>query len=52
MSTTMPKFVNSPYFVEEPDNWHLKEGAPEEIKKEFEDYMKQDREAKKMGIDV
>ena len=35
-----PKFWDSPYFVPEPDNWHLKEGAPEDVKKEFEEYMK------------
>lgn len=40
--TTMekPRFIDSPYFVMEMDNWHLKEGAPEEVKKEFEQYMK------------
>jgi hypothetical protein len=35
-----PQFVNSPYFVDEPDNWHLKDGAPEEVKKEFEEFMR------------
>jgi len=34
-----PKFINSPYFVAELDNWHLKEGAPEDVKKEFDEYM-------------
>jgi hypothetical protein len=23
----------------EPDNWHLKEGAPEDVRKEFEEFM-------------
>ena len=36
MSSVKMNFVNSEYFVPEQDNWHLKEGAPEEIKKEFE----------------
>jgi hypothetical protein len=36
----MPEFMNSPFFVEEPDNWHLKPGAPEEVVKEFEEFMK------------
>ena len=36
----MPDFFTSPYFVPEPDNWHLKDGAPEEVRKEFEEYMK------------
>lgn len=35
----MPNFFTSPYFVMEPDNWHLKEGAPEEVKKEFAEFM-------------
>lgn len=36
----MPKFFESPYFVDEPGNWHLKSGAPEDVKKEFDEYMK------------
>ena len=36
----MPKFVDSPYFVDEPGNWHLKDGAPEEVVKEFNAFMK------------
>jgi len=35
-----PYFMDSPYFVPEPDNWHLKPDAPEDVKKEFEEYMK------------
>ena len=35
----MPNFFTSEFFVKEPDNWHLKEDAPEEIKKEFEEFM-------------
>ena len=37
----MPKFFTSEYFVPEPDNWHLKEGAPPEVVEEFEAYMKE-----------
>ena len=37
-----PKFYDSPYFVDEPGNWHLKPGAPEEVVKEFNEYMKDD----------
>ena len=40
MSQSMPSFWDSPYFVPEPDNWHLTEDAPEELKKEFAEYMK------------
>lgn len=46
----MPKFMKSEYFVDEVDNWHLKDGAPEEVKKEFDEYMKRDQEAKEKGI--
>lgn len=38
----MPKFYDSPYFVDEPGNWHLKPGAPEDVVKEFNEYMKAD----------
>jgi small-conductance mechanosensitive channel len=37
---TQYKFFSSLYFVPEPDNWHIKDDAPEEIKKEFEEAMK------------
>lgn len=36
----MPDFFTSEWFVSEPDNWHLKEGAPPELAEEFEAYMK------------
>lgn len=36
-----PKFLDSPYFVDEVDNWHLLPGAPEDVVKEFEEYMKE-----------
>jgi hypothetical protein len=40
--TTMPtpKFLDSPYFVMEPGNWHLKPGAPKATVDEFERFMK------------
>ncbi len=41
MSQPRPSFFDSPYFVEEYGNWHLKDDAPEELKKEFELYMKE-----------
>lgn len=37
-----PRFMDSPFFVMEEDNWHLKEGAPEDVVKEFSDYMNGD----------
>lgn len=44
MSQGIPPFWDSPYFVPEPDNWHLTEDAPEEVRKEFEKYMKAESE--------
>lgn len=44
MSQALPSFWDSPYFVPEPDNWHLKEDAPEELKRGFEEYMKVEEE--------
>ena len=43
MSIEKPDFYDSPFFVAEPGNWHLKPGAPKEIKKEFEKLMKNDK---------
>lgn len=39
MITSEPKFINSPFFIEEKGNWHLKPNAPEEIVQEFNEYM-------------
>lgn len=47
-----PDFVNSPYFVGEMDNWHLKPGAPEEVQKEFDEWKKAEEDAEKRGIDI
>lgn len=47
----MPKFLDSPYFVDEPGNWHLKPGAPEEVVKEFNAYMKGDLNSPESSID-
>lgn len=48
----VPKFYDSPYFVDEPGNWHLKPGAPEDIKKEFEAYMKADSDNAEIDIEI
>ena len=50
MSVQKPKFVDSPYFVPEEDNWHLKPDAPPEVVKEFEEFMKQYKELEEKGI--
>ena len=39
MFTAYPKFMDSPYFVDEPGNWHLKPGAPPEVVEEFNKFM-------------
>ncbi|CRK83717.1 hypothetical protein [Neobacillus massiliamazoniensis] len=39
MPRIRPEFTKSPYFVEEPGNWHLKTGAPKELQIEFENFM-------------
>ena len=41
MSQPRPSFFDSPYFSTKYGNWHLKDDAPEELKKEFEEYMKE-----------
>lgn len=50
MSTAKPNFVDSPYFVPEQDNWHLKDGAPEEVVEEFEEYMRYSKECEEKGV--
>ena len=52
MSVTKPNFVDSPYFVDEEDNWHLKDGAPEDVKKEFEEYMEYSKKMEEEGVDI
>lgn len=34
-----PDFIDSPFFIEDPGNWHLKPGAPADVVKEFEEFM-------------
>ena len=43
MIGSKPKFMDSPDFVMEFGNWHLKDGAPADVVKEFNDYMNQDK---------
>ncbi|WP_042355440.1 hypothetical protein [Bacillus rubiinfantis] len=40
MPRIRPEFTKSPFFVAEPGNWHLKPGAPEKLKNELENYLK------------
>lgn len=39
MPRMRPNFTESPYFVDEPGNWHLKPGAPKELQIELEQYL-------------
>ena len=39
MTGTVPNFINSPFFVREPGNWHLQSGAPKEVVREFDEFM-------------
>lgn len=50
MSTAKLNFADSPYFIPEEDNWHLKEGAPEETVEEFEKYMRYSDEMEEKGV--
>ena len=50
MSVKAPKFIDSKYFVDEPDNWHLKPGAPVDVQKEFDAWMAEQQEANDKGI--
>ena len=52
MSVQKPKFIDSPYFVDEEDNWHLKEGAPPEVIQEFEEFMKYYRDMEEKGVAI
>lgn len=48
----MPGFFTSEYFVPEPDNWHLKDDAPQELKDEFEKWMQEhDSEKNRTFVD-
>lgn len=50
MSMQAPNFINSPYFVVDDTGWHLKEGAPEQVVKEFNEYMKAYQQAAERGV--
>lgn len=39
MSRARPDFIDSEYFYIDDAGWHLRDGAPEDAKKEFEEYM-------------
>lgn len=39
MPRIRPEFTKSPYFVDEPGNWHLNPGAPKDLQTELENYL-------------
>ncbi|WP_066313561.1 hypothetical protein [Bacillus sp. FJAT-29814] len=39
MPRIRPDFTKSPFFVDEPGNWHLRPGAPKELQIELENYL-------------
>lgn len=45
-----PGFVDSPYFVPEQDNWHLLPDAPDAVKKEFEEFIEEQKEQNEKGV--
>lgn len=50
MSTTKLKFTDSPYFYVDENGWNIREDAPEEVKKEFEEYMEYSKKLQEEGI--
>lgn len=52
MSIIRPDFLDSEFFIEDENgNWSLLPGAPEEVVKEFDEYMEQEKENIKLGRD-
>lgn len=46
-----PGFIDSPYFYADLEGWHLKPGAPKEVKDEFDEYMAAYNQAQKAGTE-
>lgn len=44
MTFDRPNFIDSEFFVGEVNNWHLKPDAPEDVKKEFLEFMESMKE--------
>lgn len=45
-----PGFVKDPHFYIDDDGFHLRDGAPPDIVREFEEFMKTQREAEEQGV--
>ena len=45
-----PEFIDSPFFYTDDEGFHLKDGAPPEVVKEFNEFMEEYEEAEKRGV--
>jgi hypothetical protein len=45
-----PEFITSEYAYSDKDGWHLRDDAPEELKKELEEWNRKIEEAKLHGV--
>ena len=45
----MPRFVSDGWLKENADTWELKEGAPDNIKQEFDEFMRESQKALSEG---
>lgn len=50
----MPSFIDSPFFrIEDGEDetaWVLDEGAPDDVRREYDEYMRQAREDEARGV--
>lgn len=49
MSVQAPKFSIDPHFYVDDDGFHLMPGAPDEIQKEFDEFMEEYRKQEEEG---
>lgn len=52
MSVVRPKFLDSGYVEITDDGWRLKDDAPDEVRREFEEQLEYERMLEEMGVDV
>lgn len=51
-NTIAPKFISTPYFYIDDDGWHLTPDAPEEVVREFEEFMKEYEDKIEQGVAI
>jgi len=49
MPRIRPEFTKSPYFVDEPGNWHLLPGAPAELQDQLDEFLDNLRDDEEPG---